>query len=88
MKSGGEGAGGMNGFLLWIQLEEKRTRKGKRVGESFWILFSEKYVYISLVSLSYFFPSPPLPPSSFSSSPFFIPLWFDTRGCIVEKVMV
>lgn len=53
----------MNGFLLWIQLEEKRTRKGKRVGESFWILFSEKYVYISLLSLSYFFfLSPPLPP--------------------------
>lgn len=63
MKSGGEGAGGTNGFLLWIQLEEKRTRKGKRVGESFWILFSEKYVYISLLSLSYFFfPSPPPPP--------------------------
>lgn len=61
MKSGGEGAGGMNGFLLWIQLEEKRTRKGKRVGESFWILFSEKYVYISLLYLSYFFsfPTPP-----------------------------
>lgn len=65
MKSGEGGGEGMNGFLLWIQLEEKRAGKGKRVGrESFWILFSEKYVYIYLLyPFPIFFPSPPPPPS-------------------------
>lgn len=79
----------MNGFLLWIQLEEKRAGKGKRVGrESFWILFSEKYVYIYISCIPFlFFFLLPLPLLLFLP-PFFIPLWFDTRGCIVEKAVV
>lgn len=54
-----------------IQLEEKRcTRREGEFRESFWILFTEKYLF------PIFFLSPP-----------FIPLCFNTRGCIVEKVV-
>lgn len=57
-----------------IQLEEKRSaRREREFRESFWIFVHRE------ISLSYFF--------SLSFSAPFIPLRFNTRGCIVEKVV-